>query len=185
MDGLPPHYQDDRLLALVRDPKTIFVYWELQGPSSAKARERLPEPERDEADWALRLTCLDTGATELIGIDPDARNWYVGADSGCTYEVELGLRHPGSGFHRVLRCGPVRMPPEHYSPLYDRDWMVEEEEFLQILALAGAGPAGSSGQMLRALLPSEQDLAFATITQTPTSDEAPGTSPGAPEYTRR
>jgi hypothetical protein len=175
MDGLPPHYQDDRLLALVRDPRTIFVYWELEGPASARARERLPEAERDEADWALRLTCLDTGATEVIGIDPSARNWYVGAEAGSTYEVELGLRHPASGFHRVLRCGPVRMPPEQYSSLYDRDWMVEEEEFLEILALAGAGPAGSSGLLLRKLLNREEDLAFATVTQEPSPSGNPGT----------
>jgi hypothetical protein len=77
------------------------------------------------------------------------------------------------------------MPPEQYSSLYDRDWMVEEEEFLEILALAGAGPAGSSGLLLRKLLNREEDLAFATVTQEPSPSGNPGTSPGAPEYTRR
>ena len=40
---LTPAYQDDRLVLLVRDPRTVFAYWDCHPDTLRRAYEALPD----------------------------------------------------------------------------------------------------------------------------------------------
>lgn len=106
---LPWAYGDGRLVALVRDPVTLFVYWDLSqqqidqgfhdlGPSRAMLRL-----------WNARK------ANDLVretDVRLDARAWYVRELPAGT-EVRAELWAVGERGSRRLRAArPVRLPPE-------------------------------------------------------------------------
>ncbi|MCX7935352.1 MAG: DUF4912 domain-containing protein [Planctomycetota bacterium] len=157
----------NRLVALVRDPSTFFIYWEV-APSSLPAAEK----------WLLRLTNLATGATSEIAIQLDTGNWYVSALPGHVYEIELGWRNAQGEYRRFLAAGQRRLPPSTYSQLYDRQWLILEEDFITLLRLCWFGFGGSSE-----LLPA-RPAPVATVVA-PHETEPQPSSPGVPQYTGR
>lgn len=183
MSELPEHYNQDRFAAIARDPSTVFVYWDLAGDAMSSLESRLSEDDLAASAWTIRLTDLDTGATSTIEIEPEARNWYLDVMPGRTYVVELGVIDPGKTFHRVFPATRLRTPDPSYSQEFDKQWMILEEDYLQLLALGWAGFLGSSNGLH---LPAEkEEPAFVTIQPEEDDGEAAPTSPGVPSYTER
>ncbi len=183
MAELPEHYGDDRMVALVRDPSNLFIYWDLEDGARRALEGELGAEALDRSAWVLRIVNLDTGGSRDIPIDLGARNWYVAVEAGCAYEVSLGLVDPDGAFHRVLAQGPVRTPPLSYSRFFDTQWMIPEEEYLKLLALGWTGFLGSSATS--GFLPRETDTPRTAEAGPPESDEPAPTSPGVPEYRGR
>jgi hypothetical protein len=96
----------DRIAVIVRDPVTVFVYWELNGPRSAEALAALGENSR----WCLRVLNLSDGASTAVAVDPAARNHYLEVAPGTTYGFELVLTN-GERWRSVCRTERVDMPP--------------------------------------------------------------------------
>lgn len=170
------------MVALARDPTTIFVYWVPDEEKTAALRAAMGE-RAEEAQWILRLTQLELGAVSDVPVEFEARNWYVGVMAGSTYETELGLLDAAGDFYRLCAFGPVRMPPLSYSHLYDKQWMIREEDFLRLLSLAGSGPVGSSA-FLADVVPVEE-VGWAAEAETPPETAPSPTSPGVPDYRGR
>ena len=63
--AVPDTYGDDRLVAFVRDPHWIFVYWELDGEGLARLRDLLGADACEHAQWVLRLDDGSRGVTEI------------------------------------------------------------------------------------------------------------------------
>lgn len=119
----------ERLFAVARDPRTIFVYWRLS-------------PFRLETHDTWRLCYRDdTGQGGLIAVEPHARNWYLPVLPGRSYYLEFGYLDPEGKFQSVLHAAPIAMPatPE-LAPA--GDWPGLDDEFLQRQA-AAAFPGAS------------------------------------------
>ncbi|NQU08850.1 MAG: DUF4912 domain-containing protein, partial [Candidatus Abyssubacteria bacterium] len=81
---LPRRYGEDRIVAMVRDPHWLFVYWEITPQSLRRARGEL---EGEGADSKLTLRVYDVTGADLTGEDAnrlfdvvvagDADNWYI------------------------------------------------------------------------------------------------------------
>jgi hypothetical protein len=104
---LPWSYGDGRLVPLVRDPETLFVYWDFSQQQIEQAFAGLG-PGRA----VLRL--FNTRGSELTReaeVHLDARGWYVrDLPSGAEMRVELWAVGPNGA--RMLRAArPVRLPP--------------------------------------------------------------------------
>lgn len=184
MAAIPEHYQDDRMVALVRDPSNIFVYWDLENGGRRKLVEQLGREAVEKGKWVLRLTNLDNGAVGESPIGIEARNWYCGVKPGCRYQAEIGLVDAGGQFYRALSSGPVKMPPLSYSHLYDKQWMILEEDYLKLLALGWQGFVGSSSSS--GFLPaSTAETAWITVVPESEATQSAPTSPGVPEYKGR
>jgi hypothetical protein len=173
----------NRMTAMLRDPSTIFVYWNLGGEARDFLRKKVGEEAYRAALWMLRLTNLDTGRAQDVGVDPDAGNWYLKVDPDAMYETEIGLKS-GSQFFRALSAAPVRVPPESYSAVYDRDWMVLEEDYKRLMQLGWDGFAGSSLASF-ALDREEQEAWVTAVRETESEDSEKPTSPGVPDYQGR
>lgn len=128
---LPERYGTDRVHAMARDPKMLFVYWELTEEGHASAAGRLPAAARalGAPRNALRLSALAgpaTGAAQTVDggtlatgaaarelivlIDSDLGSAYIEWPAGGWVRTELGVV---AGGHFVALCASpaTAMPP--------------------------------------------------------------------------
>lgn len=104
MTQLPEWDQEDQLVAIARDPRTIFVYWEI----TEQTRIRKESASLLPPSWGLRLTDMHTGAVSDIAVNLGAEQHYCSALPGHSYHVQMGLRR--GKFHAVLDGGIVELP---------------------------------------------------------------------------
>lgn len=98
--------EEDRLEAVVRNPTSVYVYWNLGGFRSRKVvRELGPE-----AEWILRVLDLTLGSSNSVAVSADAGSVYVEVSPGHTYGFELACR-AGQKWRTVCRTDRVEVPP--------------------------------------------------------------------------
>ncbi|GAW29318.1 DUF4912 domain-containing protein [Carboxydocella sp. ULO1] len=124
---LPTYYQgDNRLVAVARDPETIFVYWqldpvylesleaELPALKSGITQLRLYRYDETTGQWLLEdsknLTSFVTSFYFHLA-RPDAR-----------YKVELGRLLNNQLFYCLLVSNEVVTPRAYFSALIDENW---------------------------------------------------------------
>ena len=105
---LPFAYGDARLVSLVRDPSTLFVYWDFSQQQIDQAFSGL-----GTARALLKLWSTRAGGSELVRdteVHLDARGWYVRAlPPGAELRAELWA--VGEKGARLLRAArPVKLP---------------------------------------------------------------------------
>jgi len=142
---LPPSYGEDKITLLSRDPFVAFAYWEV-------APGRI-QKERNWFGWDSRL-CIRI--YDITGVQFDGRNaigyydqevseqtgsWYFdfGRPSH-SFCADLGLLSPDGKFLTLVRSNYVTMPRDGVSEVLDDEWMLLDEEFLQLYD----GPSGVS-----------------------------------------
>lgn len=103
---LPEHYGDDKLVAMVRDPLYIFLYWELEGTLGHQARSLAGQME----NWSLKVFCLSDGTTASVSVRAWARNWYLQVSPARRYRFELGYSASNGNFIPVVYSGEVETP---------------------------------------------------------------------------
>ncbi|MBN2711665.1 MAG: DUF4912 domain-containing protein [Planctomycetes bacterium] len=180
--ALPDDYGSDRFVALVRDPSTVFAYWNISKKLRMDLALRVGKVTLAKSEWVMRFTNLGTGAVSDTIIDPDACNWYVSVLSDCAYESELGVLLPSGRYQRVIAGNRVEVPPSTYSHLYDKQWMILKEDYLRLLALGWAGFIGSSFTVAD---DSGNEATWVTVLHEGEKDGAGPTSPGVPAYKGR
>lgn len=106
---LPWSYGDARLVGLVRDPQTLYVYWDFSQQQIEAAFAGL-----GPARAVLKLWNARNGSGELVretGVQLEARGWYV-RDLPAGIEVRAELWAIGERGARMMRAGrPIRLPP--------------------------------------------------------------------------
>jgi hypothetical protein len=104
---LPRSYGGPILVAIPRDPRTLFTYWSINWESIfAKA-----EP----VDRRVYLRVLKTDGLEESesAVEPMLGTYYVTASEPAgTYRVELGYYQPAGTWRSVAISDSVKMPPE-------------------------------------------------------------------------
>jgi len=98
---------EDRIVAMARGPQTVFVYWRLEGPRSAKVARELGL----QAQWVLRTLDLTDDTSRSVPVDPSAGNHYVEATPGHVYGFELAAR-AGRKWRTVCRTARVEVPSD-------------------------------------------------------------------------
>jgi hypothetical protein len=106
---LPWAYGDARLVSLVRDPTTLFVYWDFSQQQIEQAFAGL-----GPARAMLKLWNARNGSAELVReaeVHLDARAWYMRELPPGT-EIRAELWAVGERGSRLMRAGrPIRLPP--------------------------------------------------------------------------
>ncbi len=131
--ALPAGYGIDRLVALVRDPRTVLFYWMLDG---AGWREAAAQAGGALAP-VLRVIDLDSGTTRDVPILLGARSTYLEIAAGTRFLGEIGYYDAAGAWRAVLRSEPAESPPALPSATTDPAWSVAPEEFANMLALLG------------------------------------------------
>lgn len=109
---LPWAYEDDRLVLLVRDPRTLFAYWDFNPDTVRKSREAVPEGRP-----YLRLLMLGGSETRVVKefeIDFDSRSYYLyELEANRDYRVEILLRNAAGAERLVGRSSNVATLPSN------------------------------------------------------------------------
>jgi hypothetical protein len=150
----PYSYGIDRAVLLVRDPRWLFAYWDVSGPTWESIEHRgLNDPGtgwrrllrlHDVTDWEGEPS-EDTLLLD-IALSDGARDWYFHSPQpGRDYAAEYGYLSASGEFVRVALSNSVYVPRCAPSEVTDETWghlFLHEEAYR--LSLAGAQPAAAA-----------------------------------------
>ncbi|HEX9604289.1 MAG TPA: DUF4912 domain-containing protein [Myxococcales bacterium] len=112
---LPWTYGDGRLLALIRDPQTIYVYWDLSQQQIEQAFGGLGTSRASLKLWNVRGNEL----LREIEVHLESRGWYV-RELPSALELRVELWALGDRGARMLRAArPIKLPPAQPSDVLD------------------------------------------------------------------
>jgi hypothetical protein len=112
---LPWTYGDGRLVALIRDPQTIYVYWDLSQQQIEQAFGGLGTARASLKLWNTRGNDL----IREVEVHLEARGWYV-RELPSALEVRVELWALGERGARMLRAArPIKLPPASPSDVLD------------------------------------------------------------------
>ena len=138
---LPWSYGDDAFVALPRDPRTLFVYWDHARETIGRAFEGL---EHGRAQlWVFARGALGWERVRTIDFALESRGWYVhDLDPGRTYRAEIHAVD-AHGRDRLLHAASneVALPPVGPSSIVD-DRFVRIPWDLPLGRVLGPGHAG-------------------------------------------
>ena len=108
--GLPRFHGSPRLLAIARDPWTIFAYWKVDWPSIFKNAAPV------DRQVHLRVHCADGLEEKEAAIEPMGGMHYVTMSQrhrAC--RIEIGYYQPADVWHSVAMSNEIVIPPAEMS----------------------------------------------------------------------
>jgi hypothetical protein len=112
---LPWTYGDGRLVALIRDPQTVYVYWDLSQQQIEQAFGGLGSARASLKLWNVRGNDL----VREIEVHLESRGWYV-RELPSALELRIELWALGDRGARMLRAArPIKLPPAQPSDVLD------------------------------------------------------------------
>ena len=100
---LPAHYGKSLLVAIARDPRTLFVCWSVDWP--AAFGKDLP------ADRCAHVRIRQNGNEKTVAVEPMSGSCAIEElEPGQTYSVELGYYAPPETWNSVVTGNEVMMP---------------------------------------------------------------------------
>src|SRR5438552_13925178 len=103
LTGLPAHHGKPMLVAIARDPQTLFVCWSVDWP--AAFAKGLP------ADRCAHVRIRQNGNEKTIAVEPMSGSCAIEElEPGETYSVELGYYAPPETWNSVVVGNEVIMP---------------------------------------------------------------------------
>jgi hypothetical protein len=107
----PPRFHGPpRLLAIARDPSTIFAYWNVDWPSIFKNAAPV------DRQVHLRVHCTDRLEEKEAAVEPMAGMHYVTMSQrhrAC--RIEIGYYQPADIWHSVVMSNQIKIPPAETS----------------------------------------------------------------------
>ena len=151
---LPWTYGDDLLVALPRDPRTLFIYWDHAQATLEASFANLPGA-RVEL-WVFARGATGWDRVRVVDVALEARGWYVhDLEPGRPYRAELHLLG-SDGQDRMLpgRAAATALPAQGPSTVIDDRYASLPWE-VPLPKLMGPGvPGGPFSEEARALLAS-------------------------------
>jgi hypothetical protein len=141
LGDLPLGYGDDALVALPRDPRTLFLYWDHARDTLARGFEGLDHPRVQL--WVFGRAGAGWERVRAVDFALESRGYYVHElQPGRTYRAEIHAVDR-AGHERLLGVpsNEVTLPPVGPSPLVD-DRFIRIPWELPLGKLLGPGHAG-------------------------------------------
>jgi uncharacterized protein len=157
---LPKGYGKDRIVAMVRDPFWLHVYWELTRNAVERAEAALGQ------DWHGAkpiLRVIDVTSHEIttgnesplrdIDIHGGCNNWYIDvANPPRSYRVDIGYLAKSGQFYVLARSNVVTTPRAGMSDIIDENWAdFDFAKADKIFAMSGGFDPGASSLELKQL----------------------------------
>ncbi len=149
---LPTGYGQDRMILQVRDPRWMHTYWEVSYGTWDRLKEQLKNNFLS-AKKVLRVYDVSQiifdgkNAHRFFDIEIgiDANNWYIEAQPGKSWCVDLGLRLPNGDFITILRSNVAHTPLDGPSWITDEEWMIPDDMFGRLYGMGfGFGKSSPS-----------------------------------------
>lgn len=147
-DGLEPtrFHGPPRLLAIARDPWTIFAYWNVDWPAIFKNAAPV------DRQVHLRVRCADGLEEKEAAVEPMAGMHYLTmSQRHRTCRIEIGYYQPADVWNSVATSNEVRIPPAETSETEDVDvaTIPFHLRFQQLVDLFGANDEALATAMSR------------------------------------
>lgn len=131
---LPWTYGESKIIALVRDPYWLFVYWEINQAKKEEVRQQFGLQAWEESRPVLRiydttnLYFFDSRSFIEIPINDYANNWYIHiGQPNRTFCVELGRVCRDGTYIFIARSNFVSTPRDRVSEIIDEEWLLLAE----------------------------------------------------------
>jgi hypothetical protein len=119
LGDLPWAYADDALVALPRDPRTLYLYWDHAPETIRRSFEGL-EGGRAEIWLFAALSGGGWERVRVVGVALESRGWYLHElDPGRVYRAEIHLVDRSQDRLLPRPSNAVMLPPLGPSPLVD------------------------------------------------------------------
>ena len=136
--------EQDRVIAVVRDPYWIQAYWEVSKSTVARAKVALSD-HWHTAQPVIRLLNVvsdsSTTSTETIvreiKVHGGVRNWFVDVpEPPKSYRIAIGYTTECGKFHLVAKSNCVTTPAPN-TDSFDHNWIDIADDFKKFYALSG------------------------------------------------
>lgn len=130
---LPDRYGEDMVVAMVRNPRSLYVYWERNGHGDENLRAMLGDEAWPRTVPVLRIFDVTSGAypgqtggrSFVIEVHEHDDHWFIneGIEPGRRYVVSYERRTPDGQYYMLTHSNPVSTPadrPGDPSLLYQR-----------------------------------------------------------------
>jgi hypothetical protein len=105
---LPRVYGAPLLFAIARDPRTLFVYWNIDWSTIFESRAPV------DRQVHLRIYRADGSEEKTEAVEPMAGNCYLSVSQPVeNYRVEIGYFQPATVWNSVATSDEVSVPPKH------------------------------------------------------------------------
>ena len=141
---IPPHYGEDRMGCLVRDPHWIHCYWELEGGICQRIADERGQDFMDACRWVIRAISSE-GSVRDTRIDILARSRRIRVNPKTRYRVELGLVSPDGEYVKLIAGDEIETPPESpdlFTGLLSEQPEQQIEEMMELITVSSS-PAGA------------------------------------------
>lgn len=154
---IPQHYGDNKIVLMVRDPWTVFSYWEIRHDVEDGIKALIREKGLTPTKSVIRVYRA-SGSAQEPRLNPVnefelrgwATSWYIHVDEpGQEWIVEIGIVADNGDFFTLARSNRVRTPANYMSETTDGEWMCPEELYYKMFAVSGGGETGSSSMEVR------------------------------------
>jgi len=131
---IPQNYGDNKIVLMVRDPFTIYSYWEIKDSVERELKSEIDRRGLTPVKSILRVyNVTDTGISDdLQGVmDFELRDWvstwYVHTgNTGGEWMVDIGILCDSGDFFCLARSNVVRAPKNTVSDVIGDEWMPPE-----------------------------------------------------------
>jgi hypothetical protein len=114
--GVPRFHGAPILFAIARDPRTIFIYWNIDWP--AMFAETAPV----DRQVHLRVHRADGIQEESVAVEPMAVHYSISVSRpNGSYRVEIGYYQPADVWNCIATSEEVTMPPDVFADHADAD----------------------------------------------------------------
>jgi uncharacterized protein len=154
---IPQQYGDNKIVLMVRDPWTVFSYWEIRTDIEDGVRSSIIEKGLRPVKSVIRVYEV-TGNGSEVNFNPVnefelrgwASSWYIHVDEpGREWIVDIGIVADNGEFFRLARSNRVKTPPNSMSETCEGEWACPEELYYKMFAVSGGGEVGSSSLEIR------------------------------------
>ena len=140
--NIPQSYGDNKIVLMVRDPWTIFSYWEIRKNVEDEISERIRQKGLAPSKSVLRMYEVEGAEQELnmrIFCEYDLNNWisswYVHTDqAGKKWMAEVGIIADNGEFFCLARSNMVTTPSHVISDVLDAEWMCSKDIYNEMLS---------------------------------------------------
>jgi uncharacterized protein len=156
-----PHAYGDHIIRLmVRDPWTIYSYWEVRKEVEDGVRKEIAEKGLVADRNILRVYSVPRGGTIQditpvfdLEIKEWVSSWYIHAgEPGREWVVEIGILCTNGEFFCLARSNAVQTPASGMSDVCDEEWMCPEELYYKMFEASGVSAGGKSSLDVREIM---------------------------------
>ncbi|MBD3379465.1 MAG: DUF4912 domain-containing protein [Candidatus Omnitrophica bacterium] len=149
--GVPEKYGDNKITLMVRDPWTVFSFWEIREEAERSVRQEIQRRGLTATSLILRVYDItgyggegDLRIAADFNVGQWSDRWYVHGGPGREWMADIGILCSNGEFFRIARSNVVRTPSNSMSDVVDEEWMCPEDLYYKLFAAAGGHGIGRS-----------------------------------------